>query len=154
MCVSKQEIWQSMAELSWLAFIEPFCSTITGWVVRCITDVLNFIQFYKTSKLIRHKLWSETICSSSPWSGSASTSEGPRFIENHELLKRYNTRPYLICLDSGQLWRRHIDHVKQIGESSTEPTTATDDSEMLSFPLPDTTAAPEVPPGEGNTVSL
>ena len=26
----------------------------------------------------------------------------------------------LVCLDSGQLWRRHVDHVRQISEPSME----------------------------------
>ena len=64
---------------------------------------------------------------------------------------------YLIRLDSGQLWRRHIDHVKQIGESSTGDTPSiTEDTEMLSFPLPDssdTTTVPEVSPDTVPTTS-
>ena len=58
----------------------------------------------------------------------------------------------LVRLDSGQLWRQHVDHVRQISEPSMETTqtnVTTDDAEMLGVPLldsSDTTDVPEASP--------
>ena len=43
---------------------------------------------------------------------------------------------YLVHLDTGQLWKRHIDHLKEINDSSTEVVLKTTETEMINVPLP------------------
>jgi len=55
----------------------------------------------------------------------------PRVIE-----KLQGPVTYLVRLDTGQLWKRHIDHLKEINGSSTETVPKTTETEMINAPLP------------------
>lgn len=41
---------------------------------------------------------------------------------------------YLVCLDTEQLWKRHNDHLREVGDSTAEtaPTTDADMTNVLS----------------------
>ena len=47
---------------------------------------------------------------------------------------------YLICLDTGQRWKRHVDHVREIGGSNDEHDeqnfSRTIDTEVFDAPMP------------------
>ena len=57
---------------------------------------------------------------------------------------------YLVRLDTGQLWRRHIDHLREIDDSSVEAASKTTETEIINVPVP---IVPDSSETENNAVS-
>ena len=57
---------------------------------------------------------------------------------------------YLVRLDTGQIWKRHVDHVREVGVSNDEQISrATTDTEVFDVPIPtdnsSTSDTPSIP---------